>query len=141
MLLGPWGLWPLEAEDPIGLNSEHLAAGGLWLIRRGCCAGCSADGNFTVKLMTKATIHSDGLVMWKPPAIYPSLCTIHHEYYCRCPRVFVFVMLLKKRSCLYHWIHHHEYAVRVTHKSQCCDVENEFAKRDFAGVHLASRPR
>jgi len=43
--------------------------------------GCSADGNFTVKLMTKATIHSDGLVMWKPPAIYKSLCPIDVEFF------------------------------------------------------------
>ena len=43
--------------------------------------GCSADGNFTVKLMTKATLHSDGLVMWKPPAIYKSLCPIDVEFF------------------------------------------------------------
>ena len=46
-----------------------------------CVRGCSADGNFTVKLMTKATIHSDGLVMWKPPAIYKSLCPIDVEFF------------------------------------------------------------
>jgi len=31
--------------------------------------------------MTKATIHSDGLVMWKPPAIYKSLCPIDVEFF------------------------------------------------------------
>ncbi len=41
----------------------------------------SADGNFTVKLMTKATIHNDGLVIWKPPAIYKSLCPINVEFF------------------------------------------------------------
>ena len=41
----------------------------------------SADGNFTVKLMTKATIHCDGLVIWKPPAIYKSLCPINVEFF------------------------------------------------------------
>lgn len=41
----------------------------------------SADGNFTVRLMTKATIHSTGLVVWKPPAIYKSLCPIDVEFF------------------------------------------------------------
>ena len=42
---------------------------------------CSADGNFTVKLMTKATIHFNGEVVWKPPAIYKSLCPINVEFF------------------------------------------------------------
>lgn len=41
----------------------------------------SADGNFTVKLMTKATIHSNGQVVWKPPAIYKSLCPINVKFF------------------------------------------------------------
>ena len=41
----------------------------------------SADGNFTVKLMTKATIHFNGEVVWKPPAIYKSLCPINVEFF------------------------------------------------------------
>nr|AWJ68155.1 putative nicotinic acetylcholine receptor 4 [Hirudo verbana] len=41
----------------------------------------SADGNFTVKIMTKATVHHDGLVTWSPPAIYKSLCLINVEYF------------------------------------------------------------
>lgn len=31
--------------------------------------------------MTKATVHSTGLVMWKPPAIYKSLCPIDVEFF------------------------------------------------------------
>jgi nicotinic acetylcholine receptor len=31
--------------------------------------------------MTKATIHHDGLVTWKPPAIYKSLCPIDVEFF------------------------------------------------------------
>lgn len=31
--------------------------------------------------MTKATIHSNGLVIWKPPAIYKSLCPINVEFF------------------------------------------------------------
>ena len=51
-------------------------------MQRSRCAWLySADGNFTVKLMTKATVHSTGLVMWKPPAIYKSLCPIDVEFF------------------------------------------------------------
>ncbi|KAJ8917132.1 hypothetical protein NQ315_012622, partial [Exocentrus adspersus] len=35
-----------------------------------------ADGNFEVTLATKATIYHQGLVEWKPPAIYKSSCEI-----------------------------------------------------------------
>ena len=62
--------------------SENLHARGLSYRSGACCARSrSADGNFTVKLMTKATIHSDGRVMWKPPAIYKSLCPIDVEFF------------------------------------------------------------
>ena len=42
---------------------------------------CSADGNFEVTLSTKATLKSDGLVEWKPPAIYHSSCEMDVEYF------------------------------------------------------------
>ena len=41
----------------------------------------SADGNFEVTLATKATLHHNGLVEWKPPAIYKSSCLIDVEYF------------------------------------------------------------
>ena len=41
----------------------------------------SADGNFEVTLATKATLKYDGLVEWKPPAIYKSSCEIDVEYF------------------------------------------------------------
>jgi nicotinic acetylcholine receptor len=41
----------------------------------------SADGNFEVTLATKATLHYNGLVEWKPPAIYKSYCAIDVEYF------------------------------------------------------------
>ncbi|XP_068223049.1 acetylcholine receptor subunit alpha-like [Palaemon carinicauda] len=41
----------------------------------------NADGNFEVTLATKATLHSDGLVEWKPPAIYKSSCEIDVEFF------------------------------------------------------------
>jgi len=34
-----------------------------------------------VKLITKVTIHHDGLIVWKPPTIYHSLCPIDVEYF------------------------------------------------------------
>jgi nicotinic acetylcholine receptor len=41
----------------------------------------SADGNFEVTLATKATLYNNGLVEWKPPAIYKSSCEIDVEYF------------------------------------------------------------
>lgn len=44
-------------------------------------AVCSADGNYEVTLMTKATLRYTGEVIWKPPAIYKSSCKIDVEYF------------------------------------------------------------
>lgn len=41
----------------------------------------SADGNYEVTLMTKATLKYNGEVFWKPPAIYKSSCEINVEYF------------------------------------------------------------
>ena len=41
----------------------------------------SADGNYEVTIMTKAILHHDGLVVWKPPAIYKSSCEIDVKYF------------------------------------------------------------
>ena len=41
----------------------------------------SADGNFEVTLATKATLHAEGRVEWKPPAIYHSSCEMDVEYF------------------------------------------------------------
>lgn len=41
----------------------------------------SADGNYEVTIMTKAILHHDGKVVWKPPAIYKSFCEINVEYF------------------------------------------------------------
>jgi len=41
----------------------------------------SADGNYEVTLMTKATLKYTGEVYWKPPAIYKSSCEINVEYF------------------------------------------------------------
>ncbi|CAL1282916.1 unnamed protein product, partial [Larinioides sclopetarius] len=41
----------------------------------------NADGNYEVTIMTKAIIHSDGKVVWNPPAIYKSSCQIDVQYF------------------------------------------------------------
>ena len=41
----------------------------------------SADGDYEVTLMTKATVHHSGLVVWQPPTIYKSSCAIDVEYF------------------------------------------------------------
>lgn len=41
----------------------------------------SADGNYEVTLMTKATLKFTGEVIWKPPAIYKSSCEINVLYF------------------------------------------------------------
>ena len=41
----------------------------------------SADGNYEITIMTKAIIHPDGLVIWRPPAIYKSSCQIDIEFF------------------------------------------------------------
>jgi hypothetical protein len=42
---------------------------------------CSADGNYEVTLMTKATLSYTGEVIWKPPSIYKSSCEINVQYF------------------------------------------------------------
>ena len=32
--------------------------------------GCSADGSYEVKLLTKAVVYYTGDIFWQPPAIY-----------------------------------------------------------------------
>lgn len=41
----------------------------------------SADGNYEVTLLTKATLYFNGAVIWHPPAIYKSSCSIDTEYF------------------------------------------------------------
>ncbi|XP_050337998.1 acetylcholine receptor subunit alpha-like isoform X3 [Bactrocera neohumeralis] len=38
--------------------------------------GSSADGHYEITLLTKATVHSSGIVMWQPPVVYKSSCSI-----------------------------------------------------------------
>ena len=41
----------------------------------------SADGDFVVTLLTKATVQYDGKIIWEPPVIYKSYCPIDVEYF------------------------------------------------------------
>jgi len=41
----------------------------------------SADGDYIITMMTKATIIHTGTVEWEPPAIYKSQCDILVEYF------------------------------------------------------------
>lgn len=41
----------------------------------------SADGHYEVTLMTKATVYHTGQVVWQPPAVYKSSCSIDVEYF------------------------------------------------------------
>jgi nicotinic acetylcholine receptor len=50
-------------------------------VRVRACVLNSADGNYEVTLMTKATIYPNGVVHWEPPAIYKSSCTINVEFF------------------------------------------------------------
>lgn len=41
----------------------------------------SADGRYEITIMTKAIVYSTGLVVWQPPAVYKSSCSINVEYF------------------------------------------------------------
>ncbi|XP_050337997.1 acetylcholine receptor subunit alpha-like isoform X2 [Bactrocera neohumeralis] len=46
----------------------------LW--RTSSYGSSSADGHYEITLLTKATVHSSGIVMWQPPVVYKSSCSI-----------------------------------------------------------------
>ncbi|KAL1491820.1 hypothetical protein ABEB36_012357 [Hypothenemus hampei] len=69
----------LKLSQLIDVNLKNqIMTTNLWVEQ---CATFSADGNFEVTLATKATIYHQGLVEWKPPAIYKSSCEIDVEYF------------------------------------------------------------
>ncbi|KAJ0178750.1 hypothetical protein K1T71_005525 [Dendrolimus kikuchii] len=69
-------LWPKEYG---GVHMLHVPSDHIW--RPDIVLYNNADGNFEVTLATKATIYHQGLVEWKPPAIYKSSCEIDVEYF------------------------------------------------------------
>jgi len=68
--------------DPVeygGVQQLHVPSDHIW--RPDIVLYNNADGNFEVTLATKATLWYNGLVEWKPPAIYKSSCEIDVEYF------------------------------------------------------------
>ena len=45
------------------------------------CWHCSADGKYEVSYKPNVVIHSEGEVLWIPPAIYRSSCPISVKYF------------------------------------------------------------
>ncbi|KAM7311621.1 acetylcholine receptor subunit alpha-like 1 [Ixodes scapularis] len=68
-----------DPEEYGGVSKVHVPAEQIWL--PDIVLYNNADGNYEVTIMTKAILHSDGLVIWKPPAIYKSSCEIDVQYF------------------------------------------------------------
>ncbi|XP_017301946.1 acetylcholine receptor subunit alpha-like [Diaphorina citri] len=68
-----------EPKEYGGVHMLHVPSDHIW--RPDIVLYNNADGNFEVTLATKATIYYQGLVEWKPPAIYKSSCEIDVEYF------------------------------------------------------------
>ncbi|XP_011688669.1 PREDICTED: acetylcholine receptor subunit alpha-like isoform X2 [Wasmannia auropunctata] len=68
-----------EPKEYGGVSMLHVPSDHIW--RPDIVLYNNADGNFEVTLATKATIYHQGLVEWKPPAIYKSSCEIDVEYF------------------------------------------------------------
>ncbi|KAK7868868.1 hypothetical protein R5R35_014193 [Gryllus longicercus] len=68
-----------EPREYGGVHMLHVPSDHIW--RPDIVLYNNADGNFEVTLATKATIYHQGLVEWKPPAIYKSSCEIDVEYF------------------------------------------------------------
>ena len=78
---------------------------------------CSADGHYELKLNTKAIVHHNGLVAWKPPATYKSACDIDVEYF----PLDIQTCFLKLGSWTYAG-----YQVRRTYTSSCVSSSSSF---------------
>lgn len=68
-----------DPDEYGGVDMLHVPSDHIW--RPDIVLYNNADGNFEVTLSTKATLKSDGLVEWKPPAIYHSSCEMDVEYF------------------------------------------------------------
>ncbi|KAF7489253.1 Acetylcholine receptor subunit alpha-like 1 [Sarcoptes scabiei] len=68
-----------EPEEYGGVTKLHVPSEQIWL--PDLVLYNNADGAYEIQILTKAILHSDGLVVWKPPAIYKSSCEIDVEFF------------------------------------------------------------
>ncbi|XP_022258930.1 acetylcholine receptor subunit alpha-like 1 isoform X1 [Limulus polyphemus] len=68
-----------DPEEYGGVSKLHVPSEQIWL--PDIVLYNNADGNYEVTIMTKATLHSNGLVIWRPPAIYKSSCEMNVQYF------------------------------------------------------------
>ncbi|XP_023240043.1 acetylcholine receptor subunit alpha-like 1 [Centruroides sculpturatus] len=68
-----------DPDEYGGVSKLHVPAEQIWL--PDIVLYNNADGNYEVTIMTKAILHWDGVVLWKPPATYKSSCEIDVEYF------------------------------------------------------------
>lgn len=62
-----------------GVDTVYVPAEQIWL--PDIVLYNNADGNYEVIIMTKAILHHNGKVVWKPPAMYKSTCEIDVEWF------------------------------------------------------------
>ncbi|XP_024941279.1 acetylcholine receptor subunit alpha-like isoform X3 [Cephus cinctus] len=68
-----------EPKEYGGVHMLHVPSDHIW--RPDIVLYNNADGNYEVTLMTKATVYYTGLVVWQPPAVYKSSCSIDVEFF------------------------------------------------------------
>ncbi|XP_014203772.1 acetylcholine receptor subunit alpha-like isoform X1 [Copidosoma floridanum] len=68
-----------EPKEYGGVHMLHVPSDHIW--RPDIVLYNNADGNYEVTLMTKATVYYSGLVVWQPPAVYKSSCSIDVEFF------------------------------------------------------------
>ncbi|KAK7115593.1 acetylcholine receptor subunit alpha-like isoform X2 [Littorina saxatilis] len=68
-----------DPEEYSGIKNFQVPSDDIWL--PDLVLFNNADGNYQVTLMTKATLHPNGLVIWEPPAIYKSSCIMNVEFF------------------------------------------------------------
>uniref|UniRef100_A0A6G1SMP0 Acetylcholine receptor subunit beta-like 2 n=1 Tax=Aceria tosichella TaxID=561515 RepID=A0A6G1SMP0_9ACAR len=68
-----------DPDDYGGITKLHVPSEDLW--RPDLVLYNNADGDYVVTIMNKATLHNDGRIVWKPPAVYKSSCHIDVAYF------------------------------------------------------------
>ncbi|XP_047526398.1 acetylcholine receptor subunit alpha-like isoform X2 [Pieris napi] len=68
-----------EPREYGGVHMLHVPSDHIW--RPDIVLYNNADGNYEVTLMTKAIVYYTGMVVWQPPAVYKSSCSIDVEFF------------------------------------------------------------